>query len=180
MIGPSPVNIKELEIGDHVKVVSDDGSFEAKICRVTQEEGIVFEMLKIGTEYIIAFEDLVFYDFYPRGETIQKLAKKTFCSKGGGIVGKPNDSSGENNSKDYFRAIAQKEQKEQKPEITDVEIQFFKSFDQFRNTSLGDAHQAEMLLEEMQELAKGNKDLQAALDWVTDERVNLLVEAEML
>jgi len=165
MVGPSPVNIMELEIGDHVKIVSDDGGFEAIIRDASPQEGVTFKLIKEGTDFIIAFDDFPFYDLYPKGETIKKISEKKSFAQKEQLLESSNCSK---------VAIS---------DITDTEIQFFKSFDQFQNTSLGDAHQAEMLIMEMREILEKSKfaqDLNEAVSWAIEERLSLLTEANMV
>jgi len=165
MIGPSPVQSNYLNRGDIIKVVSDDGSFKATIQYITKEGDIVLERIKDKTEFIIDFIDLYYYDLYPQGDTIAKVQKrlleKSNCSKG---------------------AIAPKEQKvfkEPSQDIGDDEIRFFKSFEQYQKTSLGDKHQADMLLTEMIEIAdqSNNKELYKAIKWVKEERIKAVNES---
>ena len=76
MVGPTTVSIEELELEDQVKVVGNDGSFEAVIKDASPEEGITFKRLSDGGFFVIAFEDFIDYDLYPKGETIRKIADR--------------------------------------------------------------------------------------------------------
>jgi hypothetical protein len=162
MVGPQSVNIMELDIGDHVKVVGNDGSFEAIIVDACSEEGVTFRRSSDGGEFVIDFMDFQEYDLYPRGHTIKRLSdekkallKTSNCSK---------------------RAIARKEQTKTEKELK-MEEHFFMLFDKLQNTSLGDQHAADMLVAEMKDLAHGNEELTEALGWALDQRTNYLEEA---
>jgi len=169
MLGPSPVDISLLEIGDRIKVVSDDGSFEA-IIEGADADGISLTMVKGNLPYIIALEDLPEYDLYPRGDTIAAVQSRK--------------SAGD----DDWKIRSAKEKKEllrncstaQVTEVDENTIKFFELFDQLRNTSLGDQHKAELLMDAMEELAEGKVDLIEALSWVIQERVNNIKEASMV
>ena len=174
MVGPSPAHISELEIGDTVKVVSEDGSFEARIEDASAEEGITFVTLRGDLPYVIAIDDLPEYDLYPRGDTIKKISDKRKAQE---------DARDPNAWK--RESFAEKEQllKESKakerPEIDENTIKFFELFEKFQNTSLGDQHRAEILMDAMEELAGGKEDLQEALLFAIQERIKFLKEAEM-
>ena len=75
MHGASMISIEQVEIGDELKVVSEDGSFTAILVEATPDDGLTFEHLFTKMTTVISFQDLNEYDFYPRGETIRRLAQ---------------------------------------------------------------------------------------------------------
>jgi hypothetical protein len=62
-------------------------------------------------------------------------------------------------------------QQSKTPEDIEKEDIFFALFDKFQNTSLGDQHQADMLIDEMEKYAEDNDELEEALLWVIDQRI---------
>jgi len=168
MIGPSKVDITEFEIGDQVKVVSEDGSFTAIIEDASEDEGITFASTKDETSLIIAFEDLPDYDFYPRGSTIQEIAQRR--------------KESEDPDAWKEKAFAEKEQllkssKNDQPNVTETTIKFFELFERFENLSIGDHKKAEILISEMKDLVKVDEALNEALVYAINERARFLKEA---
>jgi hypothetical protein len=165
MVGPTTVSIEELELEDQVKVVGNDGSFEAVIKDASPEEGITFKRLSDGGFFVIAFEDFIDYDLYPKGETIRKIADRKRAIQ------------------EAENSFAQKEQVLEKSktfEETQKEDRFFILFDKFQNLSLGDQHEADVLISEMKDLAHGEQDLTEALGWLLEQRIQYLEEAAVV
>ncbi len=76
MHGASQMQPEELEIGDEVRVVSEDGAITCTLVEANQEEGLTFDYPNSISQLVIAFLDLPDYDFYPRGKTIHRLKNK--------------------------------------------------------------------------------------------------------
>jgi len=74
MHGASIILPSQLEIGDEVKVTSNDGSFTGTLVEATPEEGLTFRHTISELTTIIDLNDLGDYDFYPRGDTIKRLS----------------------------------------------------------------------------------------------------------
>ena len=170
MVGPQLVDITDLDIGDHVKVVSDDESFEAVIISADPNEGITFQRISDGVEFIIDFMDLSEYDFYPRGKTVREVAERRRVAQKEQLLKK---SKVLEKSKTPLTEAEKKDQEE-------IENIFFILFDEFQNTALGDQHKAEGIAEKMEGLAEGNPELQEALLFVLNQRITNLKEAEMI
>jgi hypothetical protein len=180
MVGPQPVDIEELDIGDHVKVVSEDESFEAVIISADPNEGITFQRISDGVEFIIDFMDLSEYDFYPRGKTVREVAERRRVAQKEQLLEK-NHSSGKvlKESKVLEKSktpLTEAEKKDQE----EIENIFFILFDELQNTALGDQNRADGIIEKMKGLSENNIELQDALLFVLNQRNTNVKEAEMV
>jgi hypothetical protein len=170
MVGPQPVDIEELDIGDHVKVVSEDESFEAVIISADPNEGITFQRISDGVEFIIDFMDLSEYDFYPRGKTVREIAERRRVAQNEQLL---ETSKVLEKSKTPLTEAEKKDQEE-------IENIFFILFDELQNTALGDQNRADRIIEKMKGLSENNIELQDALLFVLNQRNTNVKEAEMV
>jgi hypothetical protein len=154
MQGASLVQLDELEIGDDVKVVHEDGSFEAKIQRVTPD-GIVFALSSNKQEYIMDIYDIPEFDFYPRGETIIRIQQQRQKEK---------------------KIISEQLLESSKPlktKINDDTIEFFEIFERYEKLALSDeeADKADAMSKVMKKLANGIPELEEAFEYAIDQRI---------
>jgi hypothetical protein len=168
MIGPQSIDIALLGIGDHVKVVGEDGSFEATIVATDPLEGVTFKRISDGVDFVISYPDFEEYDLYPRGETIRRVDERR-RSQNKSFA--PLEQLLENN-----HSLSEAEKKDQE----EIENTFFILFDEFQNTSLGDQKKASGIIEKMEGLAEGNPELQEALIFLVNERIDYLKKAQMV
>ena len=153
MQGASLVTLKELEIGDTIKAVHEDGSFEGTIESVDRD-GMTLKNIKTQLDYLIAIEDLPEYDFYPRGKTIQDIQTR--------------------------QAPQAHPTKRSLEEIQKREELFFRLFEALENLGISaqDNQDAILMLDKMQEMAfdSNNPDINDAFEHARIERTKKFTE----